>query len=171
MGQLLSEVATTRSDAMDAERRSVMLDERVRDLMGQLDVAVAARRAMQEELQQLKGELASAIEMNSVFIARYGELEQDGVVLSVRPTTLNLDATVLNVRRGLDQTLAEINVGSRDGIKEGWELMIARGADFLANIRIIEVDINRSTGVIELEDPKGRGSVQAGDRVLARAGG
>ena len=41
MGQLLGEVTTTRSDAMDAERRSVMLDERVRDLMGQLDVAVA----------------------------------------------------------------------------------------------------------------------------------
>ena len=170
MGQLLSEVVTTRSDAMQAERRAVALDERVRDLMGQLDVAVAARRAMQEELQQLKQELASALQQNAMFVAKWGALEQDETLTAGRPPTVNLDARVLNVRRGLDQDLAEINAGSRDGVEEGWELMIARGGDFLARLRIIEVDINRSTGVIELEDPRSRGEVQAGDRVLARGG-
>ena len=66
--------------------------------------------------------------------------------------------------------MAEINAGSRDGVEEGWVMMVARGGNFLANLRIIAVDINRSTGVIELEDTSTRGEVQPGDRVLARSG-
>jgi chromosome segregation ATPase len=170
MGQLLAEVATTRSDAMKAEQRAVALDERVRELMGQLDVAVAARRAMAEELQQLKEELAVSLRRNATYVQKYGALEQEQAVAAGKPATVDLDATVLNVRRGLDQNLAEINAGSRDQVEVGWELMIARGGDFLARLRIIEVDINRSTGVIELEDPDNRGEVQAGDRVMARSG-
>src|SRR5262249_53262349 len=59
---LLTEVRTMRAEAADAERRVVQLDEVLRDKTSQLDVAVAARRALQEELQQLKEDHAHALE-------------------------------------------------------------------------------------------------------------
>ncbi len=163
---LVNELRTLRQDAMQDAKRVVQLDEALRDVSAQLQVAVAARRAVQEELQQLRQELTQAVNTARIYEEKHGPLAGGPLPPPVR----NLDATVVNVRRGADQTLAEINAGSRDGVEEGWVMMVARGGNFLANLRIIAVDINRSTGVIELEDTDSRGEVQPGDRVLARSG-
>ena len=55
-------------------------------------------------------------------------------------------------------------------MQEGWVLTVADGSKFIGNLRIIEVDVNRSTGVIELEDANNRGSVRSGQRAIARKG-
>ena len=165
---LLGEARTMRSDALSAERRVVGLDEALRDITGQLDSAIAARRAMQEELQHLKQEHAHAMEQMGAYREKYGRLDLQLSPLS-RPN-VDLDATVTSVRRDRERTLAEINAGSRDGVREGWVMSIGRSGSFLGNLRIITVDINRATGVVELEDPNGRGQVEAGDRVYARRG-
>ncbi len=166
---LLTEVRTMRSEALGAERRAVELDEALRDVSGQLGSAVAARRALQEELQQIKEEHARSLQSIAVYIEKYGRLDIQ-VAASTTPT-VNLDATVVSVRRGSEQTLAEINAGSRDGVREGWVMMIGRDGNFMGNLRIIAVDINRATGVVELEDTSSRGQVEAGDRVYARRAG
>ena len=166
---LLTEVRTMRSESLGAERRAVELDEALRDVSGQLGSAVAARRALQEELQQIKEEHARSLQSIAVYIEKYGRLDIQ-VAASTTPT-VNLDATVVSVRRGSEQTLAEINAGSRDGVREGWVMMIGRDGNFLGNLRIIAVDINRATGVVELEDTSSRGQVEAGDRVYARRAG
>jgi chromosome segregation ATPase len=167
---LLSEVRTMRSEALAAERRSVELDEALRDITGQLESAVAARRAVQEELQQLREEHARALEQVAMYVEKYGRLLEWQGETPRPPIMVDLDATVVSVRRGAEQTLAEINAGSRDGVREGWIMTIGRAGNFLGNLRIIAVDINNATGVVELEDPDGRGRVEAGDRVYARRG-
>jgi len=166
---LLTEVRTMRSEAVSAERRAVELDEALRDMSGQLDSAVAARRAMQEELQQIKEEHAQAMQNLAMYVEKWGSLDVQ-IAASTTPT-VDLDATVVSVRRGPEQSLAEINAGSRDGIQEGWVMMIGRSGNFLGNLRIIAVDISHATGVIELEDVGSRGRVEAGDRVYARRSG
>ena len=166
---LLTEVRTMRSEAVSAERRAVELDEALRDVSGQLDSAVAARRAMQEELQQIKEEHAQALQSVATYVEIFGRLDVQ-IAASTTPT-IDLDATVVSVRRGPEQSLAEVNAGSRDGIREGWVMMIGRSGNFLGNLRIIAVDISHATGVIELEDAGGRGRVEAGDRVYARRAG
>jgi len=166
---LLTEVRTMRSESLAAERRAVELDEALREISGQLESAVAARRAMQEELQQIKEEHALALQQLAAYVEKWGRLD---IQLAVSTTpNVDLDATVVSVRRGREQTLAEINAGSRDGVREGWVMMIGRSGNFLGNLRIIAVDINHATGVVELEDADGRGRVEAGDRVYARRAG
>ena len=156
-----------RSEALAAERRSLELDEALRDRTGQLESAVAARRAVQEELQQLREEHARAMEQLAVYVERHGRLD---VELGLPPVPMvDLDATVVSVRRGAERTLAEINAGTRDGVREGWIMSIGRSGNFLGTLRIIAVDINNATGIVELEDPA-VGRVEAGDRVYARRG-
>ncbi len=166
---LLTEVRTMRSETLSAERRAVELDEALREISGQLQSAVAARRAMQEELQQIKEEHALALQQLAAYVEKWGRLDIQ-IAGSTTPN-VDLDATVVSVRRGSEQTLAEINAGSRDGVREGWVMMIGRSGSFLGNLRIIAVDINHATGVVELEDAVGRGRVEAGDRVYARRAG
>ena len=55
---LLTEVRTIRSEAVSAERRAVELDEALRDMSGQLDSAVAARRAMQRTSRSLAASIS-----------------------------------------------------------------------------------------------------------------
>jgi len=165
---LVGELRTVRSDAAADAKRVIDLDERLRDLDAQNAVNVAARRALQEELAQLRAELATAVRDVSSYEQKFGTLITRGDLTA--PPLSDLDATVVTVRRGQDQTLAVINAGSRDGIEKGWVMNVARGGSFIATLRIIEVDINRSTGVLELQDIPIRGEVQPGDRVMTRSG-
>lgn len=165
---LVGELRTIRNDAAADAKRVIDLDERLRDVDAQLEVAVSARRALQEELSQLRSELATAVRDVSSYEQKFGTLITKGEIPP--PPLSDLDATVVNVRRGQDQTLAVINAGSRDGIEKGWVMNVARGGSFIATLRIIEVDINRSTGILELQDIPNRGEVQPGDRVMTRTG-
>ncbi len=172
-GQMLNESLvvenrSVRGELLGTAQRNLDLDERNRDLTAQLEVAIYARLAMEEEVQQLKDDVATAINTNAAYIARFGRLEMldpDGAIV---PALVQVDATVINVRRGEGRVLAEINAGSRDGVEEGWLMNIRRGGEFLGNLRILEVDINRATGQIEMEDALTRGEVQPGDRVITR---
>ncbi len=167
---LITELRTIRGEALAAERRKIDLDEELRDVSGQLEVAVAARRALQEELQRLTDEHAKAMLSLSHYEARIGalsdvpDLTREGI-----PPTHNVNATVIGVRRDKEQLLAEVDVGSKDHLQEGCVGSIGHGGTFNANIRIISVDINRSTGIVTLED-RARGLVEIGNRVYFKAG-
>jgi len=151
---LISELRSVRSDALAAQRQKVELDEALRDVTSQLEVAHAARDALQERLQQLEEDLAKATETIS---RAYAEgFRPDETYATERADKLipdkNLEAKVVQVRRSAEQTLVEIKAGSRDGVKVGWGMFVGHGGTFIANIRIIEVDINRAVGVVELKN-------------------
>lgn len=166
---LVDEVRDLRSDAMRTAQQNVELDEALREKISQLEVAVAARRAMEEELSRLRDAHAQAMDQLSMYVATFGALQDSDFELSTVPSPINLTATVLNVSRNADRVLVEIGAGSRDGVKEGVNFVISDGGDFVGNLRIIEVDINRSTGVLSLEDPS-RNKVEPGDIATARKG-
>ncbi len=169
---LVEELRSLRTRAVAAERQAVDLEEELGIVRSQLEIAQAARRALQEEVQQLNDERDSAMDTIARYVAYIGELPSAsaGVAAGYQPADRNLSATILNVRRSEDSTLAEVNVGSRDGVQEGWVLTVAEGSRFIGNLRIIEVDLNRCTGVVELEDQQTRGAVRSGQRAIARKG-
>lgn len=165
---LVDELQKARRDALMAERQRVELDEALRDVTSQLEVADAARRALQEELQRVNEAQAKTMARVSEYVARFGELSDSPVAASViadRSITTN----IIGVRRSADQVLAEIGAGSRDGVKVGWTMTIGRGSEFLGNLRIISVDVNRATGVVTHEH-NARGRVDIGDVVQSFAG-
>ena len=168
-GSLIDELRQLRQHALRAERDRVELDEAYRDTLAQLDVAMELSRALQEELQRLKDANAQALDIIGEYVVRFGELDVDRMAASGLPPDRNLDATIIRVRRSADQVLAEIDAGSKDGVKEGWLLTIGHGGQFIARLRITNVDINHATGIVELEDPT-RGLVEVSHHVYARAG-
>ncbi|MFM7051618.1 MAG: hypothetical protein ACKOYN_05735, partial [Planctomycetota bacterium] len=132
------------------------------------------RRALQEEIQRLSEEKDRAVATVAEYVARLGEMPtaRAGAVGDAARMVADRDlaGTVINVRRSESGVLAEINLGSRDGVKKGWTMIIGDGSTFIGNLRITEVDVNRSVGIVELEDAAGRGEAKAGQRVVARSG-
>jgi len=168
---LVTDSGSLRKAALDAEKRLVELDETYRDTVAQLEVAVAARRALQEELQRLSDEHALTLDTLSKIYAIMPDLDSRirSGANTARIPDKTLAATVLNVQRSNDQVLVEINAGSRDGVKEGWQMTVSRSGTFIGNLTIINVDIDRSVGRLTLES-NDRGRVAPGDIANAFAG-
>jgi len=173
---VLSEENTTlRSRLTQVEQEFVKLDEELTATKAKLEVADAARRALQEDVQRLQEERDQAMGTISRFVAWVGPLPTGGQTGAINdstrvPADRSLTATVIQVRRGTDSVLAEINAGSRDGVQPGWVLTVADGGKFIGNLRITNVDVNRSTGVVELEDAQTRGEIRTGQKAVARKG-
>ena len=167
---LVDDLQTLRSRAITAERQKLELDDALRERDSQLQVALAARRKLEEELKSLRDQQASSIEKISEYVARFGALGDKGMTLDegIAPDR-DLETTVLDVSRGADRVLVEIDAGSRDGVKEGWVLTIGDDGTFIGKLRIIDVDINRSTGILSLENSS-RGTVEIGHRAYAMMG-
>ena len=171
---LVAELRSLRTKSMDAEKRLVDIQEAFDASQSSLEVADAARRALQEEVKRLADEKDNALATIAEYVASVGEIStaRAGAVSDKARVvaTKNLAATIINVYRSGNVPLAEINAGSRDGVKTGWVMTIGEGSAFIGNLRITEVDLNRAVGVIELEDANARGEVKAGQRAIARSG-
>jgi hypothetical protein len=174
-GKLVSELADLRTRVIAAEKQRAELEEALATSESQRDVADAARRALQEEVQRLSEANQQAMETVQRYMAFAGELPNaragatGGATSGQIPADRDLACSVIGVSTAGDTRLAEVNAGSRDGLREGWVLTVADNGRFIANLRITSVDVNRATGVIELED-SGRGSVSAGQKAIARKG-
>jgi hypothetical protein len=170
------ELADLRERLVAAQRDNVRLDEAVATLTSENEVFKASVRQLKEELRQTRDEKDRAQSRVSQYVAAVGDLPGGSApgatrdVVAKVPADRSISASILGVTRGADRTLAEINAGSRDGVQPGWTMMIADGNRFIGNLRITHVDVNRSVGVVELENPAERGEVKAGLRVMSRKG-
>ena len=105
----------------------------------------------------------------SEYVARFGVLEDDDLSIDegIAPDR-DLQATILDISRSDDRVLVEIDAGSRDGVVAGSSPSAAT-APSSASLRIIDVDINRSTGILSLESAS-RGKIEIGHRAYALMG-
>lgn len=76
--------------------------------------------------------------------------------------TLNLTGTVINVRRMGAVTYIEVNLGAKDGVKEGWVLIVTDGDEYISDVQITKVDIASSIGVVVFQ---GNGVAAIGNSV------
>lgn len=176
---LLKEMSDLRTKLTSAQQDNIRLDEAVATLSSDNETYKQSLRQLQEELKQSRADKDQAQAKVSQMVSMVGDIApatQPGAtrgvttMVSRTPADRSLSARIIAVRRGADSTLAEINAGSRDGVQPGWTMTIADGGKFIGNLRITTVDVNRSVGVVELEDAQNRGEVKAGLLAMSRKG-
>ncbi len=150
------EVATLRTNELRYARNETQLSDRVNDLTGQLEVALENNRALQEQLVEVRTQLAT--------VERGGSSADTN---SFAAAATPIRARVTDVRRGpAGELLIEINAGSRDQLRANNELSLVRGDTFLGKVRLTRVDPQLSVGVVDF---LGRPSldVREGDMVVS----
>jgi nitrogen fixation protein FixH len=132
--RLTSEVDRRREEQLALERRNIELQDQINDLSSQLQVAESLNRKYEEQLAA--GE-------------RGGE---DGEDADQTIPPVQVFGRVTSVRRlETGETLVQIDLGSSDQLREGHELYIVRGGDYIGTIQLQNVDVNASVGrVIQL---------------------
>ncbi|MSR28104.1 MAG: hypothetical protein EXS03_00820 [Phycisphaerales bacterium] len=169
---LSEELDTQRTLALDCEKTRIDVEQRMGKSESDLRVAQEALGDLKEQVSALSSAQTKSDQIVRDYTAKFG-VEAAGPAGGEAATAVadrSIVARVIDVKRTGDSTYAEIDAGSRDGVRVGWTLTIGDGSRFIGRLRITSVDMNKSVGLVELEDPAGRGSVSAGQRVSSRKG-
>lgn len=128
--RLTGEVERRREEQLALERRNIELQDQINDLRSQLDVAIALTRKQAEQI--------AALERG---------VEDEIGIATVPPVQVFGRVTKLE-RLQTGEVFVEINLGSKDRLREGHELHIVRQGDYIGTISLRKVDVNASSGKV-----------------------
>ena len=169
---LSEELDKQRTMLTDCERIRIDVEQKLGKTDSDLRVAQEALGDLKEQIASLSSEKVKSDQVVQSFTSKFGKAETESgssIAATVIPDR-NVSASIVNVRRTDNQVYAEIDAGSRDGVKVGWTMTIGDGARFIGKLKITSVDVNKSVGTVELEDVAARGAVRAGQKVTIRKG-
>jgi hypothetical protein len=169
---LSEELDKQRTMLTDCERIRIDVEQKLGKTDSDLRVAQEALGDLKEQIASLSNEKVKSDQVVQSFTAKFGTADADSGS-SIPATAIpdrNVAASIVNVRRTDNQVYAEIDAGSRDGVKVGWTMTIGDGSRFIGKLKITSVDVNKSVGTVELEDVAARGAVRAGQKVTVRKG-
>lgn len=151
-----NEIVTLREESLSTRNENIALLDRINDLESQNEVLIQSNRSLQVTIAEFQrqddaGTVAASISGSNEPQPLAGDL----VVGRVR-----------EVRTNNGQQYAEIDLGTRDRLRENVKLHITRNGEFVANLIVIRTDLQSSVGRV---DTIGDSSVQVrpGDRVLS----
>ncbi len=169
---LSEELDKQRTLLTDCEGIRIAIEQKLGKTDSDLRVAQEALGDLKEQIASLSSEKVKSDQVVQSFTAKFGPADSDsGSSTAAAPIPdRNVSASIVNVRRTDNQVYAEIDAGSRDGVKVGWTMTIGDGSRFIGKLKITSVDVNKSVGTVELEDVAARGAVRAGQKVTIRKG-
>ena len=134
------------------------------DLQGaksRLALELDSARAQSERLQSISRDLhADVLDKTRQLEDKIKELIALRSQLASEPLEaaeiVTSDLEIVGTITAVSQDVASINIGSANGVKAGMKLLIGRGGDFVAYMRIEEVELDSAAGVIvdKEKDPK-----------------
>jgi len=145
----------------ELQKRNLDLDRRVQELTQQVTIMDEQVRALKEQRYALEQQLAAAQKTGAVagMPRPQGELAKAVAPLGATPTPIK--GRILEVK----DKIASISVGSADGVTEGMNFIVYRGATFLGKLRITMVEPNGAGGDLVLI----RGEIRPEDLVKDEA--
>lgn len=161
---LIKQQLATISDlqAQRADLSQVLIDEKskVRRYTDTVLRLQEQNKSLEQQLLESTASLERALEQVTALTPEGGETPDPGPEppVLIRGSVTKID----QITEGL--TFVQVNVGTRDLVKEGMEFTVYRGDEFIAKVKIASVDTAESVGQLTLG-----GGVQEGDAV--RAGG
>lgn len=169
---LREELSTYQAQVAAFERNRIELEDKYSKAESDLRGALESKRDLEEQRDEVKRQLAKTDQVVRDFTAKHGPSSDEVAALgAVAPIPdRDISAQILDVQRTDMGVFAEIDAGSRDGIRDGWLLTISDGSRFIGKLRITNTDVNRAVGIVELEDLNVRGPVSVGQRAGTRKG-
>gem|GEM_PF-253911 len=175
---LSTELDQQRISLNDCERMRIDIEQKYSKTDSDLRVAQEALGDLKEQVAALSSDKARSDQVVQSYTAKFGPADSASASAgssgsagaSIETPDRDLSAKIVNVKRTDNKVYAEIDAGSRDGVKVGWLMTIGDGSRFVGKLMITSVDVNKAVGTVELEDVAARGAVRAGQKVSVRKG-
>ena len=160
---LTNEVRALRTEGLNIKNQNIDLLARLNDLESENDVLNQTNRALQVTIADLQTQLDGG----TPIAGDQGRGERAPASQLSGPLVMG---SVKAVREVNGQLLAEIDLGSRDRVRENSKLFITRNDRWLADLVIVRTDIQSSVGRVDVLGRTGI-EVREGDVVLSSLGG
>lgn len=163
----IAELSEAKDERDAADELVGKLREEIHGLQDKLKKSVNDGASLASELHQSESELAMTTERKKQLEEQVANarvvLQQNGLSLK-RPEMVI--PVVGGVVTAVANDLAEVSIGSDDGLQAGHELEVFRADEYLGRLRVVSVKPDRA--VVRVLKDFARGIVQRGDRVATR---
>jgi hypothetical protein len=150
-----NEVTKLREEELGFRKREIELVDRINDLESNRETLQQATRALQEQLAEARLAINAGKEGNG------GQIGQPGIL----PGPVVRGRVVKTMKdEASGDTLAQIDLGSNDQMRDNLKLFIARGDTYLGDLVLIKTDLRWSVGRVRLP----QGEIRDGDTVVSR---
>jgi len=154
------------------ETALIKQDKELKDTTASLMENMAIVKQLQEESKRLLEEKTELQNKLDQYLQQYGEAigepipvtPKEGAV-SLAPPTRDIDLNGSITEVDLKNLLAEISIGTADGVKEGMRFHLTRGDRFICDLVVLDVWPERSVGWIELLQDQPQNQPQVDDKV------
>jgi hypothetical protein len=175
---LTVELGRLRADYETNTKRTELLAQQRQEAFAQLETLNEESRRLSDQFQQLQLEAERQREigrmLNEQLVEREERIRQleqmiagGGGAVPAAPSAAAAPAeapSITGTVTGIKDNLASVNIGSAKGIKAGMQLVVYRGPEFVAHLRVQDVRVDESAGLIADQ----RLEVQQGDKVTTR---
>jgi hypothetical protein len=168
--QKLLKDALAERDAKEIER--IKLDKELKDTTASLMENMAIVKQLQDESKRLLEEKTSLQNKLDQYLRQYGKIiaepspvtPEKGAV-SLAPPVKNIDLNGSITEVDLKNLLAEISIGSADGVTEGMRFHLTRGDRFICDLVVLDVLPDKAVGWLDLIQEQAENQPQINDRV------
>jgi|TARA_R110000782_G_scaffold54637_4_gene115441 hypothetical protein len=156
-----NELSRLRRAELDYRDERIDLEKQLSDLESQVIVYEQVKRALEEQLQEVRTALANAANGGVAANVARAPVEVPGA-----PVRGAVDQVTTDPATG--ELLVKINLGTNDRVRENNKLFVHRGNTYLGELVVFQVDLNHAIGRMSYTVPGM--SVRANDSILTRLG-
>ena len=158
----LTKDALTERDLKEAEL--IKQDKELKDTTAALMENMAIVKQLQEGSKRLLEEKTELQNKLDQYLREYGKAIAEPMPVTARPTKdIDLNGSITEI--DLKNLLAEISIGTADGVKEGMRFHLTRGDKFICDIVILDVWPEKAVGWIELLQDQPQDQPKIDDKV------
>lgn len=153
----LEEVKQLKAEQIKLSKELEQTSATLVEKMAMMASVEAEKRRLTEEKAELESRLDKLLQAGGKeAVVRPPVTPETGVALPARPDTEPIDLKGRVTEVDLKSSLATISLGSADGVREGMKFHVTRGDAFICDILIVDVDVEKAVGVLELvqQSPK-----------------
>ncbi len=159
LDHIIGELTKLRSDYEGNSQRTVLLAEQRDKAFKQIEALSEESRRLGDQLKQtqLDSDRQNQIvrTLREQIVEREDRIHQLEQQLGPGAVAVKTDKPVVAAETRIHGTvtaikgdLANVNVGSAKGVKQGMQLVIYRGPSYVAKLRVEQVDVGASAGVV-----------------------
>jgi chromosome segregation ATPase len=160
----LAKDALTERDLKEAQL--IKQGKELKDTTDALMENMAIVRQLQDESKRLLEEKTELQNKLDLYLRQYGKAIAEPMPETVGlPPTKDIDLNGSITEIDLKNLLAEISIGTADGVKEGMRFHLTRGDKFICDIVILDVWPEKAVGWIELLQEQPQNQPRINDKV------
>jgi len=153
------------------EAELIKQDKELKDTSAALMENMAIVKQLQDESKRLLEEKTELQNKLDQYLQQFGKaiaepmpITPEGGMVSLAKPTKDIDLSGSITEVDLKNLLAEISIGTADGVKEGMRFHLTRGDNFICDIVILDVWPERAVGWIELLQDQPQNQPRINDR-------